>query len=177
MDLDIIIMTAIIIAICILPFIVLSINTSRKEKKIKNILTEIAKAKSGEIVDFDLSRSLAVGITKNDEAFVFYNKKEDGTESKHCILLSEIKKCNLIRTADGSGSGGIGKLILEFEHLDKNRSDVSLEFYNAANDFQIAGELQLVEKWKPMIDKGILAQKEVRQSAQTQGNSMRRAAV
>src|SRR5690606_6288269 len=135
MSLDIIIMSAIIMAICVLPFVILSRNSKRKKIRIKGILTDIAKTKSGEIASHEICGHLAIGITQRDEAFVFYNKKEDETELKSCILLSEFKKCNLIKTTSSSGSGGIGKVILEFEHHDKSQSNVSLEFFNSSEDF------------------------------------------
>ena len=177
MDLNIIIMSAIIIAICILPFVILSRNSKRKKKRIKSILSDIAKTKSGEIGAYEICGNLAVGITQEDEAFVFYNKKEDDTELKSCILLDQFKKCNFIKTSSSSGSGSIGKLILEFEHLDKNQSDVSLEFFNSSENFQMGGELELVEKWKPIIDEAINNQKEARQSAQSKNNSIKTVTV
>lgn len=173
MDLNIIIMSAVIIAICLLPVFLLSRKQSNKKKRLKNILTTIAKTKSGEIASHELCGHLAVGITQNDEAFVFYDKHEDESEVKSCILLSEIKQCTLLTTSRKSTTGNIGKLSLIFEYLDKGKPDVTLEFFNAAETFQLVGELQLIEKWKPIIDKAITSQKVARQSVQAQKSDIR----
>lgn len=177
MDLNVMIMSAIIIAICVLPMIVLSRKQNLKKKRLKNILADIAKTKSVEIASHELCGHLAVGISQNDEAFLFYNKHEDETESKSCVLLSEIRQCTLFKTSRNSSSGNIGKLSLNFEYLDKSKSDLILDFFNASESFQLVGELQLVEKWKPIIDKAINTQKVTRQSVQAQKDNIRQVSV
>lgn len=166
MDLDIIIMSAVIVAICILPIIILSRKSKLKRKHIKNVLNDLARTQSAELASHEICGQIAVGITKNDEAFLFYNKHEDETESKSCILLSDFKQCNLIKTSRSASSGNIGRLVLHFESIDKGKSDVSLEFFNATETFQLVGELQLVEKWKPIIDSAIEKQKVMRQKSE-----------
>ncbi len=155
MDLNVIIMSAIIIAICAVPMMILSIKKKKKVAYFKSVLTEIAKPKSGNIKSYEISDPIAVGMTENDEAFVFYHKHENGQEEKVCIRLSEIKQCFMIRTSRSSQSGSIGKLLLSFEYHDKNKPDFLLEFFNAAESFQLTGELQLIEKWKPLISAAI----------------------
>lgn len=177
MDLNIIIMSAIIIAICLVPVFVLSRKSNQKKKRIKNILSAIAKTKSGELAAHEICGEVAVGITENEEAFVFYKKHEDGTESKSCILLTEIKKCVLIKTTRNATSGNIGKLNLSFEFLDKSKPDISLEFFNASETFQLIGELQLVEKWKPIIDSAIANKKVAHQTADAPRASLKTAVV
>ena len=175
MDLNIIIMSAVIIAICLLPMFFLSRKQSQKKKQIKNILSTIAKTKSGELASHEMCGHVAIGMTNNDEAFVFYKKHEDGSESKSCVLLSEVKHCAIVRTS--TSSGNIGKLVLNFEMVDKTKSDISIELFNASESFQLAGELQLVEKWKPIIENAITSQKMARQSLKSQKNNMAATAV
>lgn len=175
MDLNIIIMSAVIIAICLLPIVLLNRKQKQKKARIKNILSIIAKTKSGEITSHEICGQIAVGMTHNDEAFVFYKKHEDDSESKSCVLLSEVKQYTLIQTSRNSGN--IGKLILNFEMVDKSKPDISIELFNASESFQLAGELQLIEKWKPKIENAITTQKMVRQSLQSQKNNITVAAV
>ena len=177
MDLNIIITSAVIIAICLLPMFLLTRKQNQKKKRIKDILSTIAKTKSGEIASHEICGQIAVGMSQKDEAFVFYKKHEDDSESKSCVLLSEVKQCTLIQTNRSSSSGNIGKLILNFEMVDKTKPDISIELFNASETFQLAGELQLIEKWKPIIDNGIVTQKVARQSLQSQKNNMAAVAV
>ncbi len=155
MDLNIIITSAIIIAFCIVPMILVLIKQKSKKKRAVKMLSAIARTKSCEIATLELCGELGVGITVNNEAFVFYNKHENGSEDKYCIVLSEVKNCNFIRMNLDSGSGKIRKLILNFEYRDKSKNSLSLEFYNIDENFQLAGELQMIEKWKPIIDRAI----------------------
>lgn len=177
MDLDIIITSAIIIAFCVIPMIVINVKQNLKKKRTREILHVLAKDKSVEIESTELCGDLGVGITKNKEGFVFYNKHENGFEEKHFILLSDIKSCNFIRTNLSSSSIKIKKLILNFEYHDKSKAILSLEFYNSDENFQLSGELQLVEKWKPIVDRAIEFQTSIRRMTHTQKRTPKAIAV
>ena len=46
----------------------------------------------------------------------------------------------------------IDKLSLVFTPVDKDRSNISLEFYDADVSMQLVGELQLIERWEKLIN-------------------------
>ena len=155
MDINIIIISAIIIAICVLPVIAFSRKQKKKKQHFANILSKIAETKERKIKSYEISAPIAIGLTENDEYFVYYHKHENGNEEQACILLSDIKQCNMVTSSRASGSGNIGKLSLTFESYDKSKPDITLDFFDAAESFLLRGELEFVEKWKPLIDAAI----------------------
>lgn len=155
MDISIVIISAIIIALCLLPVVIFRAKQKKNKQHFKNILSEIANTKGLKIKTCELATPIAIGLTDNDEAFVYYHKHENGSEEQACILLSEIKRCNLNKINRESGSGNIGKLIMTFESYDKSKPEISLNFFDASETFLLRGELELAEKWKLLIDEAV----------------------
>lgn len=152
MDTSIIIMTAIVIAIFLIPIVIFTNRKRGKKAQVSKILNEMAGKHNASISTYDTLRNMAFGMTDNNAHFVYYKKDENNVEQKFFISLSDVKSCELIKTNNGSGSGGIGKLSLRFVSRDKTQSDVSVGFYDRNEHFQIANELGLTEKWKQKID-------------------------
>lgn len=160
MDTSIIVMTAIIIAVLLIP-VVLSFSKSKgKKAQLTKTLNEIAGEHKTSISTFDNSRGMAFGLTENNSNFVFYKKDEDNSEQKFFISLRDVKSCELIKTSSSSGSGGVGKLSLRFISRDKSQPDVSVGFYDSSEHFQIVDELELAEKWKQKIESAIASSKD-----------------
>src|SRR5690606_11930029 len=119
--------------------------------QLSKTLSEIASKHNASISKYDNSRGMAFGLTENDANFVFYKKDDENVEKAFFIPLHNVKTCELIKTSSGSGSGGIGKLLLRFVSRDNAQPDVSISFYDSSEHFQIADELELAEKWKEKI--------------------------
>lgn len=152
MDISIVIISVIIIGLCLLPIVIFKIKQKKNKQHYKNLLDEIAGAKGLKIEKYELSIPIAIGLTEGDAAFVYYHKHENGSEEKECILLNDIKRCNLIKIGRTSGSGNIGKLLMTFESFDKNKPEISLNLFDASETFLLRGELELADKWKLIID-------------------------
>ena len=148
-------MTAIIIAVLLIPVVISITKSKRKKAHLSKVLNEIAGEHNVSISTYDSSRGMTFGITENNANFVYYKKDEENVEQKFFIPLHNVKSCELIKTSSGSGSGGIGKLSLRFVSRDKTHSDVNVGFYDSSEHFQIVDELELVEKWKQKIDSAI----------------------
>lgn len=160
MDTNIIVMTAIILAVLLIPVVISITKSKRKKAHLTKTLNQIAGEHNASISTYDSSRGMAFGLTENNSSFVYYKKDEDNVEQKFFIPLQAVKSCELIKAASSSGSGGIGKLVLRFAFKDKAQSDASIGFYDRSEHFQIADELELVEKWKQKIDSAIALTKE-----------------
>jgi len=160
MDTSIIIMTAIIMAILLIPVVVLITKQRGKKARLSKTLNEIAGKHSASISTYDSSRGMAFGLTENNANFVYYKKDEENIEQDFFISLRNVRSCELIKTGSGSGSGGIGKLSLRFIFRDKAQPDLNVVFYDRNEHFQIADELELVEKWKEKIDKALSSGKD-----------------
>lgn len=160
MDTSIIVMTAIIIVVLLIPVVISITKSKNKKAQLSKTLNEIAGEHNSSISTYDSSRGMTFGITENNANFVFYKKDEENVEQKFFIPLHDVKSCELIKASSGSGSGGIGKLSLRFVSRDKTQPDVNIGFYDSSEYFQIVDELELIEKWKHKIDASIASVKE-----------------
>lgn len=147
---------AIAIIICVLPFIMMSLNKRKKEKKILQSLSEISAKNSCQIDQYEILGSFAIGIdeTKN---FVFFYRLSKDTEIEQSIDLSEVKSCKIIntsRTLEGKGGNrkALDKLELSFMPTANDKPETKLEFFNADVSMQLYGEWESIEKWSKLIN-------------------------
>lgn len=160
MDLGTTITALLIAAACVIPFVIMNKLNARRERKILEPLFNLAQKHDSTISGYDIWNNAAVGIDNRTE-MVFFFKKATGTDIFRQVNLSEIRKCRLIQVTKTSGDEQdnfkpVAKLELVLEHQDSSKADIMLEFYNADLDGgTLTGELQLVEKWRQLIDKKI----------------------
>jgi len=157
MDSSIVVMTAIIIAILLIPVVISFTKSKRNKVQLSKILNAIAGEHKASISTFKTSRGMTFGITDDNANFVFYKKDDEDVTYKYFVPLHEIKSCELIKTASGDG---IGKLALRFVFRDNSRPTVNIGFYDRNEHFQIADELELIEKCKQQIDAALSSLKE-----------------
>lgn len=155
--------TAILIAIaCIIPFIIMNKINARRERQFLQPLFSLAQNHHSRVSQYDTWSNAAVGIDYH-RGMVFFFKKIDNTEVSRQVTLSEIRKCRIVQVTKTASDEPdnfkpIAKIELTFEHLDKTKPDTILEFYNAdADGGTLTGELQLVEKWRLLINNKMAA--------------------
>lgn len=152
MDSGTIITAIIFILVCSIPFIIMSMNAKKKERKFLRALFKIAENNNCKVSDHDFLGHAAIGIDEADN-MVFFIKIVNHIEMAQQVSLSEIQKCRVTELArTGTDANGyfkfIDKLGLLFEDKDKNKDDALLEFYNVAYcSPTLSGELQLADKW------------------------------
>ena len=155
--------TAILIAVaCIIPFIIMSKINNRLERQILQPLFSLAQKHHSKVMQYDTWSNAAVGID-HTTAMVFFFKKVNNTETSQQVSLSEIRKCRIVQVTKTANDGqdnfkATTKLELVFEYLDTSKADTLLEFYDAAADgANLTGELQLIEKWRQLIENKMAA--------------------
>lgn len=157
MDINSTLIGIIIIAICVLPIIILSINKKRKNRKNRQLLIDFAKEKGCIIHQYEVCGNYLIGLDEVKN-FVFFK-----SENIQFVDLSEIKNCtirNFSKRVEGkSGSYSIpDSLSLCFIPNNKNRSEECFEFFNSDNNSQLVGELQSIEKWHKIISQQLKKQ-------------------
>lgn len=164
MDLGSTIIGAIIIAICIVPFIIMSQNRKKRERKTLQLLINIANQQNCIISKHEICGDFIIGIdeTKN---FVFFFKQLKDKVVEQYINLAEIQSCKVKNTArtviiKNYNHNVIDKLELNFIPFDKNKKETTLEFFNTENSLQIVGEFQSVEKWSKLINDSLKTKKQ-----------------
>jgi predicted phage-related endonuclease len=81
---------------------------------------------------------------------LFFTRKTDGAATCDTIDLSKMQKCNLVRTENTNKA--IHQLELQLEFFDKNKPNVSLEFYNKERSMSLVNEIEISVKWHKIIN-------------------------
>ncbi len=147
------------IALCFLPFLWMGNARKKKEKKLLNNLRSLADQQSCTITDFDLGPDLAIGIDAENGWVFFYKKKEDAL-IQESLSFSSIKKCRIHSQKrnvkiKNSSKTVIDQLELVFEPAEESAGRKRWEMYNADENFQLNGELQLTQKWEALINESL----------------------
>lgn len=157
MDFGSAIIGAIVIAICIGPFIIMGRIRKNVEKNMLQSLANTATQHNCQITQHEIIKDMAIGIDETKKFVFFYRKLKEKVEEKY-IDLAGIQSCKVVRsnsaaTAKDSASLGMNdRLELSFISVDKNKPPIALEFFNAEINIQLSGELQSAEKWSKLIN-------------------------
>lgn len=156
MDLGTSIVGLVIILICIIPFVIMSINNRKKEKTMLQGLFTFAERNNCKISQHELWNNSLIGIDETANV-IFFTKKLKDNEISQQINLTEIQKCRVVNSSKTVNNKDdnfkvVDKLELAFIFNDKNKAEIIIEFYNADYDsLTLSGELLLVEKWCKII--------------------------
>ncbi len=166
MDFGTIITGVIIIAICILPFILFGSGSRKRKKQLTQMLQSLAQKRQGHIAQHDFWANSAIAL--DDKAhYLYFIRKAGNEEIVEEVDLSGYQKCraiNLSRTVDKKNGNYkvIEKLQLQLSPSDKTHAEKVLEFYDFETDLQINWDAQLLEKWAKLINDKIGAYRPVK---------------
>jgi hypothetical protein len=147
---------AIMIAICIVPFISMSRGRKKRDKQMLLSLTEIAKQHDCQISQHEFCGDFVIGIDEIKN-FIFFHKHLKNRVIEQFIDLANIKNCKVInlsrsiKTEEGIQKV-IDKLELAFIPTSKDKSEITLEFFNSDVTTQLYGEFPTIEKWSKHIN-------------------------
>lgn len=152
MDLGTTITGIIIILICVLPIVILNRLSRKREQELLQSLIGLAHMDNCKISHHDIWKEAAIGI--DDSAnIIFFTNKLNEIEIAQKIPLDEIIKTKVIITkGNNSDLDRIEKLDLEFTSKDKNKAEMTIEFYKASFGSNLNNELKLVNKWCNLLN-------------------------
>jgi hypothetical protein len=158
MDTGTIITGAILLAVCILPFLLLGGGKKRKKQLLQS-LSQIAEKQNCKITRHELCGDLAIGLDESANCLFFYKKIHD-KETAQYAKLSGIRQCKPVsshRQVNGKdrGHSAPAKFELKLTPVDSAQPDIVLEFFNADDTLQAAGELQVMERWAKIVNERI----------------------
>jgi len=156
MDTGSAIIGAVILAICIAPFVIIYYNRVRKEKKVLQSLGEVAKQHNCSINQHEFCGDFVIGIDENRK-WVFFHKQKEGEAITQHIDLSKIGSCKVgkryLTAKNGhAGTGILEQVDLNFISNNHNKGEMRFELYNDEVNIQLSGEMQCAEKWSGMIN-------------------------
>jgi hypothetical protein len=155
MDLGTIVIAAILVAICGMPFLLIGMNRNKRKKSMVRALRHVAALHHSTLSLYEICGDIALGLSESENTFIFL-KKSGEQETSSCIRLSEVRHCTLSNTSKTvkSKSGDynvIEQLALHLVYKQAQKPEEVLEFYNLNGNLQLDGELQLLEKWTKII--------------------------
>lgn len=146
---------AILIAICIVPFILMSRGSRKKKKRMLQALTESAKQHNGQLSQHEFCGDFVIGFAEDINS-VFFIKQKNEEAISQVADLSKIQSCQAVkRTRTIKNKGGNVRITerveLNFIPKDKSKDEINFELYTEEN-MQLSGELQLVDEWSKQIN-------------------------
>lgn len=150
-----------ILLVCILPFIMVSVNSKRKMKNKLQELIKYAQLNNAKIDAHEIWANSALGIDF-DSIELFFISHENNQKIFQKLALSEIESCQIMKisnTFNGKSSSYIviEKLDLMLTYKDKKKKHVELNIYNMNHqNLTISGELAIAEKWNKIINEKII---------------------
>jgi hypothetical protein len=148
----------IILALCILPFVLLGRNTKQRRKKMLDAVINEAQAQNCKITKHEFSRQFVIAADEQSR-FLFFAKAIDNEVSTSSIDLKKVKQCHPLSTSRTIKSkDGNYKLIDKLELLFTSKSkDVQLPtitLYNAEQDMALGSENEILQNWAQWINSG-----------------------
>ncbi len=156
MDYKTTLISAVLVLICIAPFIIFGINRKKKKCVLRDKLAAMASQKSCTISSYDTWDHHAMGMDKHNGMLFFYrNGKEE--EINLAIDLKGIKKGKLNETSRNIGNKNnntkvIEKLEMELLPLSEQQQTMRLSFYENDSNTTLGDELQLLQKWVDLVN-------------------------
>lgn len=138
----------ILVIVCVLPFILFSVNNSKKRKKRIENLVKKAKESNATIQEKDDWNQSIIGIDKTNK-MLFFSKKSEEIDKFISINISELLKCRIERTENKHKV--LEKLELELTFASK--PTVVLEFFNKDETRIILNEIEIIQKWQILLNK------------------------
>lgn len=152
MDIGITITGAILIAICILPFVLMGRNSRKHEKLLFQSLSNIAAKQNCKITQHECCEEYIIGIDETSNFLFFFKRVKDKDISQY-INLSEIQDCKIVNTSRSNGNEKIiDKLELNLISHTKKTPNILLELYNSDDRMHLGDDFLLIERWAKKIN-------------------------
>lgn len=156
MDLETLEIALVLVAICIVPFIIMGTNKKKRDKQLLQLLLDSASKENCKITQSELLNDVAIGLDETNNKLFFFKKIESIEIAQHVSLL-EMKSCGILnsnRLMDSKKKKDviIEKIGLSFTPLDKNKAHEIFEFFNSEETMLLSGELQLAQKWAKIVN-------------------------
>lgn len=156
MELGTMVIGAIVIALCSLPFIVIARNRKKKEKVLLNGLDTVAKSNHSDLGICDFGMDFAIGLSSPKNYLFFYKERKNGEIITECIPVNLIQSCMVhkvkrrVKTKQG-GEEILEKLELIISLHVRKPSTFNLLFFDSEEHYQLSGELELISRWELII--------------------------
>ncbi len=147
---------AILLGVCVVPFIVMGQNRKNKGNKKLKYLTNLATQQDCHITKHEFCGDFVIGIDEAKKNVFFYKQWKD-TAVENKINLAEIEICKVKNTvrlvsANKGSQNILDRIELSLIPADKSKKEILLEFFNIDHSVQLSDELQMADQWSKLIN-------------------------
>lgn len=141
------------VALIILPMLYFHLDQKKKRAAFLNLFKLRAQQQHVQVTQWDVwSNYCAIGLDTQAKK-LYYLKKRGEQEQQLVINLSDVEKCSITHLKRIQNEDQIiDRLELCFAMRAPKGPEKSVEFYSKDESMTLNGELQLVEKWKTIIN-------------------------
>ncbi|RKF03685.1 hypothetical protein C8N26_2082 [Tenacibaculum lutimaris] len=151
MDLGTTIVGAVLLVICIAPFILVRKRQLTKKNEKLQILNNLSQEYNCFIQEYEFCNDFILGIDKSKNFLFFYKQSEETTHSQ-VINLQEIDECVVIKKTRSINDKTIA--LIELNFIKKNEV-TSIIIYDEKTDLLISNELLVANKWSLIINSSL----------------------
>lgn len=153
MDLGTFIVGMVMLAACVVPFALMAQNRKKRRDQLLFSLKKIAEGKSSSVTNYEVCGDAIIGWDESNLQ-LFYYQKGSHKERRIAVDLTKMIACkaeHLLNQLD-DGSSRIQKLQLIFTDKIQKGVHEKLELYNADEQTDLQGEVQLLANWESKIN-------------------------
>lgn len=157
MDTGSTIVGAILLGMCLAPFVVIRYYNVRKTNKMKQALNRIAKEHSCKIGQHEFCGNIVIGFDENKKFVFFHNHKKEQPISQY-VELANIQSCQVVKKTRNANGNKYNveiteRLELFFITANKTKETIKFVVFEEEANNQIVSELLLAEKWAKDINR------------------------
>jgi len=160
MEIGVLIITAILVTIVILPFIAMARGSRKKQNDLYTHLESFAVPHKGHVTEYDTLNNFAIGMDSQTKHVYFY-KKTPKAEIHQDIDLGKIRSCSVEKKMHSTRNGKNTSEVLDGIRLAFSPAGGALpeffELFDADENFQVSGELDIADKWRNKIQAALVA--------------------
>lgn len=151
-----ILISAIFLALFILPFALSRINRAKREKALLGALRQWAQQQSGQITQHELCGDSAIGLDETKNVAFFY-QSGNPQEVMQSVDLSKMESCKVEKQTRTIKHGAdtavvMERIALRFVPRSGNTSAAAFVLFDEKVNTQIGEELQLADKWAALLN-------------------------
>jgi len=148
---------AILLIMCLAPFLIIRFYNLRKKNKMMQTLRRIANENRCKIGHHEFCGNIVIGFDENNKYVFFHNYKIEQAVSEY-VELAEIKACQLVKKTRNTSNKSynidiIERLELSFITSNKVKEPIQWIVFEEDVNNQIVNELVFAEKWVKEINK------------------------
>lgn len=156
MNLEILMVGMVILAICIIPFVLMGMSKKKKAKDLIDALNGFATKHQCIISEYEPGGDFIFGLDAKKKVLFYYKKalhanmieKMDLSQVKHCRAVTSGSE---VKTSDGTKKL-TDKIELVFTFASKDMPEVRWTIFDTQHEMVLMEEHQLVERWAARIN-------------------------